>query len=148
MPDKPPLIACGFLIYRAGNPIELLIMEHSNRLDLPKGHLDAGESLMECACRELQEETGIEFEQIEVIQGFEFVTRYTVSNNNTGFKPCEKELRIYLARLIDQEVTIHLTEHEGYRWVPWRRGLKIQAETLNPLLRHLDDFWSKPSETI
>ena len=51
--------SCGFLLVR-GEPIrEFLLMRHADRWDLPKGHVDAGETEMECALRELAEETGV-----------------------------------------------------------------------------------------
>jgi 8-oxo-dGTP pyrophosphatase MutT (NUDIX family) len=52
-------LSCGFLILR-GQPVDsFLLMKHPRRWDLPKGHLDEGETELQCALRELQEETGI-----------------------------------------------------------------------------------------
>ena len=39
---------------------ESLMIYRNNRWDLPKGHIDAGESVEECAVREISEETGVE----------------------------------------------------------------------------------------
>ena len=39
---------------------ESLMIYRNNRWDLPKGHIDAGESVEECAVREICEETGVE----------------------------------------------------------------------------------------
>ena len=39
---------------------ESLMIYRNNRWDLPKGHLDMGESDEECAVREISEETGVE----------------------------------------------------------------------------------------
>ena len=39
---------------------ESLMIYRNNRWDLPKGHLDKGESDEECAVREIAEETGVE----------------------------------------------------------------------------------------
>lgn len=41
---------------------ELLLIELRNRWDLPKGHIEAGESESVAALREVQEETGVEAE--------------------------------------------------------------------------------------
>ena len=39
---------------------ESLMIYRNNRWDLPKGHIDCGESEEECAVREIAEETGVE----------------------------------------------------------------------------------------
>lgn len=36
-----------------------LLIHRNGRWDLPKGHLEAGESLEQCAAREVEEETGV-----------------------------------------------------------------------------------------
>jgi len=41
-----------------------LMIRRNGRWDLPKGHLEAGETLAECAARELLEETGIAAEPV------------------------------------------------------------------------------------
>jgi 8-oxo-dGTP pyrophosphatase MutT (NUDIX family) len=52
------VIAAGGLVTNDKN--ELLIMFRRGRWDLPKGKLDEGETIEECALREVREETGIE----------------------------------------------------------------------------------------
>ena len=76
--------ACGVLVVR-GDPVEsFLLMKHRDRWDLPKGHLDDDESDVECALRELEEETGIAADDIELIPGFQFVTIYDVQSKRFG----------------------------------------------------------------
>ena len=38
--------SCGFLIMRGEPPREFLLMRHADRWDLPKGHVDPGETEM------------------------------------------------------------------------------------------------------
>jgi len=133
------IMSCGVLIVQ-GDPIEqFLLMEHKKRLDLPKGHVDKGETEMECALRELEEETGISSDDIELVEGFRFTHTYSVWPKRFNKEECEKTLVVFLGRLL-HEVEIVVTEHEGFRWVEWDPPHKIQKQTINPVLKALDKF--------
>lgn len=134
--------SCGVLIVQ-GDPIDrFLLMVHRDRLDLPKGHVDDGETDLECALRELWEETGISKQDIELDPDFHFETQYIVRRKKIGKKDRLKTLIIFLARLTG-DVDIQLTEHIGYRWVAWQPPHRIQAETIDPLLDHLEQYLQK-----
>jgi ADP-ribose pyrophosphatase YjhB (NUDIX family) len=45
---------------------KILAMRRNGRWDLPKGHLEEGESIEQCAAREVAEECGLELEKIKV----------------------------------------------------------------------------------
>ena len=130
--------SCGFLIVR-GNPTrEFLLMRHADRWDLPKGHVDPGETEIQCALRELQEETGITAADIEPIEGFRFTTQYRVRSKRDG-KLYDKTLVVFLARQI-RDVPIQVTEHGGYQWFAWYPPHQIQAWTIDPLLAEVERF--------
>lgn len=130
--------SCGFLIVR-GDPIrQFLLMRHVDRWDLPKGHVDEGESEMQCALRELVEETGITAQDIEPIADFRFTTHYQTRARKTG-EPENKTLVIFLARL-HKDVTINPTEHPGFQWFPWQPPHQIQERTIDPLLAAVQAF--------
>ena len=132
-------MSCGVLIVR-GDPIdEFLLMEHKNRLDLPKGHVDPGETEMQCALRELEEETGIASDDIEIDSKFRFEHQYSVWPKKFSREECEKTLVIFMATLV-RETEIIVTEHEGYRWVTWNPPHKIQEQTIDPLLNCVQEF--------
>lgn len=132
------LMACGFIVTR-GQPVdEFLLMLHADRLDLPKGHVDPGESEMECALRELVEETGIQASDIEVDPNFRFELKYDVVSKRTKFRPQEKTLVIFWGRLT-RDVNIEVTEHLGFEWRKWNPPHTIQKNTIDPLLRHLEN---------
>jgi len=128
--------SCGFLLVR-GEPVDsFLLMKHPTRYDLPKGHVDPGESELECALRETEEETGIPADDIEVDATFRFTTQYPVRYKKFGKEPAEKTLVIFLGRL-KRDVPIALTEHDGYEWFRWNPPHKIQTNTIDPLLEQL-----------
>ncbi|MCA9065222.1 MAG: NUDIX domain-containing protein [Planctomycetaceae bacterium] len=135
--------SCGFLIVRGSPVTEFLLMKHASRWDLPKGHVDPGETHMECALRELEEETGIRKEDIDVDSRFVFEHRYLVDTKRYGGKgKVEKTLRIFLGHL-HGDVEIKPTEHQGFQWFPWSPPHAIQEKTIDPLLQavelHLTD---------
>jgi 8-oxo-dGTP pyrophosphatase MutT (NUDIX family) len=69
----PAFRSCGFLVLKKsleGTPAHFLLMKHPNRYDLPKGHQEEGETDLDTAFRELWEETGIQREMVEVLEGF------------------------------------------------------------------------------
>lgn len=139
-------ISCGFLIVR-GNPIEsFLLMKHARRWDLPKGHVDEGETELQCALRELREETGIVPEDIEIDPTFSYENRYMVRQNRYGGRGVvEKKLLVYLARL-KNPVKITVTEHDGYRWFSWNPPHRIQDLTIDSLLETLERHLQQQTE--
>lgn len=131
--------SCGFLIYRTQPQRSILLMKHPKRWDLPKGHVDEGETNRECALRELQEETGIALEHLRIDDGFKYKDRYIVESKRGKKK---KTLIIYLAELIE-EVEIVPTEHEGFEWVDWNPPHAIQEKTIDPVLAQVDAWWQE-----
>lgn len=136
----PEVKSCGYLIIR-GNPIrEFLLMRHNDRWDLPKGHVDDDESEMQCALRELDEETGITADDIEIVPKFRFTLQYPVYDKHRGGH-CDKTLVVFLARL-KRDVNIAATEHVGFEWFPWNPPHTIQTKTIDPLLVAVTEFFA------
>lgn len=135
----PAVKSCGFLIVRGRPAREFLLMRHADRWDLPKGHVDPGETEMQCALRELREETGITESDIEIAEGFRFESHYPVRNKSG--KRLDKTLVLFLAHL-RREVPLALTEHLGSQWFAWNPPHRIQAWTIDPLLADVEKFWA------
>jgi len=136
-----PTKACGVVVFRDDPVRSFLLMVHPLRWDLPKGHLEDGESELQCALRELHEETGIQADDITIDPDFRFVTQYPVRyKKKHGGELCEKTLVIFLGWL-QRPVTIQISEHENHQWIAWNPPHKIQRETIDLLLeevgRHL-----------
>lgn len=136
--------SCGFIIYRNQPQRSILLMKHPKRWDLPKGHVDEGETNLECALRELQEETGIERDHLRIDEGFKFKDRYIVESKKGKKK---KKLIIFMAELIE-DVAIVPTEHESYKWLDWNPPHKIQEKTIDPLLVEVDAWWQLQAAEI
>jgi 8-oxo-dGTP pyrophosphatase MutT (NUDIX family) len=129
--------ACGVLVVK-GNPIEsFLLLRHARRFDLPKGHLEAGETEIECALRELREETGIAADDVDLDPNFRFAVDYYVRYREFNNELAHKTVVYFFGRL-KRDVEIVLTEHKGYAWYPWQPPHRIQRETVDPLLAALE----------
>jgi len=123
-------------------PDQFLLMRHPNRWDLPKGHCEAGESLMETALRETQEETGIAAVDIRLIAGFSFSLQYPVTYSTPNVVTFTKKITYFIGSVAAAR-NIHCTEHEGYEWFKWSPPHSIQVETIDPLLAAVAAFFER-----
>ncbi len=137
---EPEVFSSGFLLFRKQKGLQFLLMKHSARWDLPKGHLDAGETKKQAAMRELEEETGLTPSDIWCDPQFLFESRYQVSYKKNGSKKQLKELSIYLGILL-QDKPISLTEHLGFEWMDWNPPHRIQTETIDALLSQVEQYF-------
>jgi 8-oxo-dGTP pyrophosphatase MutT (NUDIX family) len=138
---SPEVFSSGYLVFRLGRPIQFLLMKHASRWDLPKGHMDPGETPLQTALRELEEETGIPEQEIWTDPDFIYEQEYTVQVNKRAKL---KKLSIYLGWLRTDRSLV-LTEHEGYRWFDWSPPHTIQLQTIDPLLTKVSEHLAKPS---
>lgn len=101
----------GMIIFHR-QPTEILVLKKFNgKWDLPKGHLDPGETFYEAAVRETWEETGLRPEDLE-IHPFTYVTL-----------PSKKLVRFYLAFTKKKEIT--LTEHKKAYWFSVKKTVDV-----------------------
>ncbi len=111
--------SAGAVIYRNdGKPKFLLLRRHNGSYDLPKGHIEEGESAEMAARREIREETGL---APEFIPCFKTTTRYFF--NERG-KKVLKTLRLFIARTDSSFVRISY-EHITYDWVDFDQAVKL-----------------------
>lgn len=83
---------------------------HSERLALPKGHLDGNETELQAAVREVREETGVEAEPIGKLGEIEYTF-------DRAGHPVDKRVVFYLLRYLSGELS-HDHEIEAVHWMP------------------------------
>lgn len=92
--------SCGAVLYqRTAEGIRYLVVESSSgHISFSKGHVEAGETEWETACREIKEETGIE--KLNRIEGFrESFVCVTETGN-------QKEIVYFLAEFTDDAIRL------------------------------------------
>jgi 8-oxo-dGTP pyrophosphatase MutT (NUDIX family) len=136
------LKSCGVIVMRTKPQLSFLLMQHPDRYDLPKGHIEAGETEWDCALRELYEETGIEASNLHLDEAFRFTITYQTRYKRFAGETIEKTLIIFLGWL-QQEVNIKLTEHDSYSWVEWNPPHAIQQKNIDPLLEQLEQYFQE-----
>lgn len=139
---EPELFSSGFLLFRKQNLLQFLLMKHRGRWDLPKGHLDPGETKEQAALRELCEETGLSESDTWIDPDFLYESQYWVSYKRHGNRKQLKQLTIYLG-LLTQDRSIVPTEHLGYAWFDWSPPHQIQLETIDPLLMKICQYFEQ-----
>ncbi|KAG5213108.1 hypothetical protein R6Z07F_002244 [Ovis aries] len=139
------LRACGLIIFRRrlipkvdNTAIEFLLLQASDGIHHwtpPKGHVEPGESDLETALRETQEEAGIEAGQLTIIEGFRRELSYVARE-----KP--KIVIYWLAEVKDCDVEVRLShEHQAYRWLELEDACQLaQFEEMKAALQEGHQF--------
>ena len=133
--------SCGIICFRRKPELAFLLMRHSNRFDLPKGHINEGESERDCALREFEEETSIPRECVELDNDFRYEDRYYPHYRRFGSEQVEKTAMFFLGWLVG-DADVLPTEHPSFSWMEWRPPHRIQDKAVDPLLQAADDFWN------
>lgn len=127
--------SCGFVIFKSNKYKRFLLLKHTDRLDFPKGHIKRGELEINCALRELKEETGINADEIVIDKDFLYRFKYFPKYKKYENEVVEKTLVIFLAYLKNKKKAIQVTEHIGYKWKKRKPPYKIQTKTINPVMK-------------
>lgn len=114
LPPAPVTAAGGYVVRRDVDETLLLLIYRRGAWDLPKGKLDPGETVEECAVREVQEEVGIDVLCITAsagttVHGYPERGRYLV-----------KTTYWYFMETPERDFTPEEREGiEQVEWVPW-----------------------------
>lgn len=105
-------IAGGVIVNQKGE----ILLVHNHETDswtYPKGHIDAGEDLLDGAYREIFEEVGIEKGSLRLVSKLPIYERATRQQKNKI-----KEMHMFLFTSINQEVVSKADEIGHVKWVP------------------------------
>ena len=132
--------SCGVVLF---NSDKVLLLRHSSissreggHWDFPKGHIDDGETEIQTALRELEEET--EIAHVNVIDGFRDTITYTFSG---GQEQIEKEVVFFLATTKESKVTLS-HEHIDYSWLDFDSAFsRLTYDNARQVLRNAIEFY-------
>jgi 8-oxo-dGTP pyrophosphatase MutT (NUDIX family) len=108
-------VSAGGIVYRrTGETVEVALIRTGRRWGLPKGHLEAGESLQQAAVREVAEETALQGEVVGKLGDISY--RYT--NKRRAGEPLRvfKRVHFYLLRWITGAIQGQDYEVDEARW--------------------------------
>ncbi len=133
------LKSCGFIIFSADSK-KFLLLKHPDRFDLPKGHIEKNETELQCALRELNEETGLTSDDISIDPNFRFEVSYLTQYKRLNNETVNKTLVVFLANLL-HETEVSLTEHKEFTWFDWDKALSFKEESISAVIAKLGEYF-------
>lgn len=125
--------SCGVIVFRREPELSFLLLKHPHRFDLPKGHVEDGETEIDTALRELWEETGIAAADVTLDPTFRFPHTYYPKIARLGGEVVEKTVVLFLGWLT-KDIPITVTEHGDHQWLPWKPPHAIDPRTVDQVL--------------
>src|SRR6185295_900770 len=138
--------SAGAIIFRLkdGVPHYLLLHYHGGHWEFARGHIDQGESEIEAAKREIEEETGLK--DLTIISGFKGYTKFVFKKvyGLTGEARKQapwvmKIVTLYLAESRIDEVRIS-HEHKGFEWFTFEEAIKKLPKDAKKVFTQANEF--------
>lgn len=134
------IIAAGGIVENENK--EILLIFRRGKWDLPKGKLDEGETIEECAVREVEEETGLRsIQQGELIE----VTLHNYLEKGTEI---EKETYWYAMKVEGEQNLVAQTEEdiEDIKWVKESELPLYLSNTYNNIIDIIEKYYDKSNQ--
>lgn len=119
------------VVRRVGDDWRFLLLRAYNHWDFPKGMVEAGETPLEAAVREVREES--------LIDDLDFA--WGEDSTQTGPYSGGKVARYYLASTEQARITLPFNpeigrpEHSEYRWVSYEQAMELVSPRVKPVLK-------------
>ena len=130
--------SCGIVVFREEDGVRKFLLLHypNGHWDLAKGHVEEGESEMETARRELEEETGIS--NVNFLDGYREQISYEYYR--PGGKLSNKEVIFFLAKTRDENIELS-HEHQNSVWLEYKAALdRLTFDNAKQLLEKAEKF--------
>jgi 8-oxo-dGTP pyrophosphatase MutT (NUDIX family) len=131
-------VACGAVIYRKHRgQVLYLVLKHANggHWSLAKGHAEPGETEVQTALREIDEETGL---SVKLRAGFRETIRYSPSPS------IDKTVVFFLAKARAKKVRLQKSEILNSAWLDLADALKlISHRDTGEVLRRAEGFLTR-----
>ncbi len=128
--------SCGAVVFTRKNEeiFYLLVRQLGGFYSFPKGHMEAGETEIETAAREIYEETGL---KVDFVPGFR-----TEDSHLLHEKPgTVKQITYFLAEYAEQDYRFQEMEISGGGLYTFGEAMKLfQYESSKRILRKANDF--------
>lgn len=132
--------SAGVIVFSDQNDPSFLLLKHKDgHWGFPKGHMNPGEDEIDCAIRELSEETGISRKELEFEPGFQRIVDYSYKRNGEDIH----EDTTYLLGAVPNPsaITLCTAEHIAFSWANIQEALTLlQHEDLRWVLKSAEKF--------
>lgn len=105
--------SCGAIIFN-GNKV-LVLQQTAGHWGFPKGHVEANETEVETAIREIKEETNLD---VEINEKFRYLESYSPEEG------VEKDVIYFLAKMKSGEIRAQEEEVQKIEWLSYENALE------------------------
>ena len=122
---------------------ELLIATSGGGCQLPGGHREEGEDLMDTVVREMREETGINLEKYEIKDSFFSIQHLTRNYKNSGKNRCSEMIYFHVVTSKEPNLdNLNLTEDEK------KNEFAIEKVKIDNIEEYIKSFINKTQKEI
>lgn len=131
--------SAGGLVVR-GDEVLLISTQNGKRWQLPKGHIEEGETAAEAAVREVREETGVTGRVVAELPGIEY---WYVER---GARRIHKRVDYFLLEYESGDAAdFDPGEVSGAGWFPWEQGeARLSFDNERKVTARAREIWAAP----